>query len=363
MTGGTLYFYEDNEDAANTTVAELKAGTETIHLSNGTTAAGAIKVPARKSKEAKVTIGKLANAPKVSANYVSGKVTIPKNAAYRIIKSTDANGLPDFTTASTSKVELTVASDEDKLTADVAFAIDVQTTVSGKLPSKIGHYTFDALEDTNPSDVEAGTPVVTTPKPGKSTPVTNQAIEYTNNSETNTYKISFYESGKTPGTDKAKSSITLQPKAAGSTKNVATLKKIPLDATITIARVGNSKNKVWAGPEVKFDGTSATGGSGSGNVETSFALTVTWTNVKSIKIGSETYTSSSSASLPAKVDENTEIVVTSKNDKTVTITGPDSSAIDDKSTTKTVQVDDEDTDVTVHTYTFSMPSKAVTIGE
>jgi hypothetical protein len=97
-----------------------------------------------------------------------------------------------------------------------------------------------------------------------------------------------------------------------------------------------------------------------------YALSVTWDNIKSVAIGSTTYTKTDT--LPTSVDVNTKIVVISKNNKTATIVGPDSSNVtDEEGTNQVAELDDDNqptgnyNSVPFHTYTFDMPSKEVTI--
>ncbi len=92
-------------------------------------------------KEVKVSIAKLANGPKVTADYVNGVFKLPANCQYRITKSTD-KALGAWTNgeakASTLETDITVAG-----TIEVRTAAD---SVKKKAASKVGKLAYVAQD-------------------------------------------------------------------------------------------------------------------------------------------------------------------------------------------------------------------------
>jgi len=257
MTGGVIYI--STAQTAVTKAADEKADKV---------------LDKRPSKEAKVAIGKLANAPKVKANYVAGTITVPKGADYWNYKSGEA--VPATKSAVDKAVVLTLGTDID---ASANFAVDVQAQAvpTKKLASKLGHNVFAAQTATTVGSLGE----LAVDAKGKGT------IE--NKSSTESYVIYWWADGKTDisTADLKKKNTKKTTVKPGKT---ATLAKVASAAGIAVQRVGVSKKgeEAWAGTIVQFlEGPNVeaytageSGGSGGSTTPTvtKYAVTITGSN-------------------------------------------------------------------------------------
>jgi hypothetical protein len=244
MSGGALYFSVKGTDYDATEDDALK--TEDTEVVTGVKAT---VLPTRRSKEVKVTVSKLANAPKVTADYKKNTISIPKGAAYRVVR--DGEALDDLLPAAgvTAKTVISVDSTkEDKdgevINASEGFAIDVQTpgVTGSKLATKIGHYTFAAQDVTTVGD----TTVVKTDE--KSNAKGGIDFKVSNKSSADSYTVYYTPLGKS--TEK---SATIK---AGKDK---TFTKVSTAAgvTVTVQKVGDKATTTWSGTKVTLDGSAA----------------------------------------------------------------------------------------------------------
>lgn len=227
-------------------------------------------------KEVKVSVKKLANGPKIAANYVKNTITIPKGAEYRIT-SIDATALGTWT----QLADITKAEALDAATvAAKAGTIEVRTKAvagddkkAGKPASKVSRLSFDAVEvfnakiadatkqlllngnsltDIDVADVTVGDNGITVEyardKKGNAT-----GIIITNNT-TDAYQVfvdkdAKYGAGKTPvvpaGDVKAVAVGAATVKGETTTAKKVTIAKCD-NAQIFIRKAGNAKSAVWA---------------------------------------------------------------------------------------------------------------------
>jgi hypothetical protein len=246
MSGGAVYFSVQG----STTISDEKADV------TGVTGAKAIVLPQRRSKEVKVTIAKLANAPKAVADYKNNTISIPKGAGYRIIKDRTTT-LPDMGASVSDSKAVKVSVDRNAeadsadtygktIKADVAFSLDVQTLKTDTKPaSKVGHYIFAAQEET-PSSLT------------KSDEKSNKAggIDFTlaNADKDNAYKVTYYAVGKESG--KASTKTVAKGATAVKFSKVSTLAGV----SITVQRIGDKKTLTWTTAAANLDGSAANNG-------------------------------------------------------------------------------------------------------
>lgn len=136
--GATLYFRlkskEPAADAQADTLTDSKDSTQTYTAKVANTLPG---------KEVKVKIGKMANAPKATINYVKNTVKLPKNAKYVAFDAEAA--LPDASAWKTGDGEISDATVMNTILG--GGILEVRTTKSGKPDSKIAHYDFSVQEE------------------------------------------------------------------------------------------------------------------------------------------------------------------------------------------------------------------------
>lgn len=136
--GATLYFRlkskEPAADAQAETLTDSKDSTQTYTAKVANTLPG---------KEVKVKIGKLANAPKATINYVKNTVKLPKNAKYTVFGKEEA--LPDASAWKTGEGEISDATVMNTILG--GGILEVRTAKAGKPDSKIAHYEFSAQEE------------------------------------------------------------------------------------------------------------------------------------------------------------------------------------------------------------------------
>lgn len=338
MSGGTIYMCVPQQ--------EVEPVEEAFVEEDGTTEIAVQTLDARRSKEAKVTIGKRANAPKVSVNYVTGQITIPKNAQYRVTMYTEGTGagdLGEFSAKLTEKKILSLAQEEvegkdDIIVANAPFAVDVVTPGDGakKPDSKIGHTVFGPQEPTDYVD-SVKVEVVAIKK---KTDVVNITVE--NKSQTETYTFFIGDAAK---------GVTVKPSKTGTLKNV----EIKDTTTISVQRVGDKKTETWAGNKTEaadlegFTGKSldeikavAAGEGGNDTpVENTYTITSSSTKVSSVSAES------------AKAGETITVTLkTAASTAGFTVTDADGKAV---STTKVGSTS------TSKEWSFVMPASDVTI--
>lgn len=136
--GATLYFRLKSiapaADAQAETLTDSKDSTQTYTAKVANTLPG---------KEVKVKIGKLANAPKATINYVKNTVKLPKNAKYTVFDAEAA--LPDASAWKTGEGEISDAAVMNTILG--GGILEVRTSKAGKPDSKIAHYEFSAQEE------------------------------------------------------------------------------------------------------------------------------------------------------------------------------------------------------------------------
>lgn len=228
MTGGVIYVSAP-QDAAE---ADSKAD---------------VTLPRRASKEVKVSIAKLANAPKVTANYVTGEITVPKGASYRSYLKT-ATTIPSTEAAIKDDKGKYVAT-KFKVGTDIVatddFAVDVQTeAIAGtKLASKLGHYIFTKQTATEIADNTFGEYTETANKKGVYT------AKVKNNSATDSYTFTWWDS---TADDAKKYTKTVKPGATGTFAKIASVAGIAVERVGTKANAKNNIEAAWPGTMVKY---------------------------------------------------------------------------------------------------------------
>jgi hypothetical protein len=187
-------------------------------------------LPARQGKEVKVNIAKLANAPKLTVNYVKGTITLPANSSYR--KNVEGADLGGYTTVS-AKTVLTLSATEgtNNFTAEKAFSIDIKKKDDS---SKVGHTAFKAQGTTPTSEELTGIVTVEEKQVGSGTN-TSYKLVIKNSDKTYGYTIGYK---KTDGSD---ASVPVK-----ANKNKTVSKGVAGNQTLTITRDGNASTKEWA---------------------------------------------------------------------------------------------------------------------
>jgi hypothetical protein len=334
MSGGALHFSVKGTDYDATEDDALK--TEDTEVVTGVKAT---VLPTRRSKEVKVTVSKLANAPKVTADYKKNTISIPKGAAYRVVR--DGEALDDLLPAAgvTAKTVISVDSTkEDKdgevINASEGFAIDVQTpgVTGSKLATKIGHYTFAAQDVTTVGD----TTVVKTDE--KSNAKGGIDFKVSNKSSADSYTVYYTPLGKS--TEK---SATIK---AGKDK---TFTKVSTAAgvTVTVQKVGDKATTTWSGTKVTFDGSATNTGTTPSAPKAKSAITINSSKsaaIKSVSVGGSVVTDYSS------VEEGKQVIITTQYGSTLTF----------GSNVTDLQTDSSNSSSGTYVYTFTMPATAVT---
>ncbi|MDE6568620.1 MAG: hypothetical protein K2K70_12940 [Lachnospiraceae bacterium] len=233
-------------------------------------------------KEVKVSVKKLANGPKVAANYVKNTITVPKGAEYRITSAGDTalgtwTDLKDITKAEALDAA-TVAAKVGTIEVRTK-AVAAEGTKAGKPASKISRLSFGAVEqlawgntDSAVADFTADKKVkgdikfayvgteaskaitveyVTTTN--KKTGVTSTTgIKITNNS-TDAYQVYVNKAadGAAPAIG-VKGAVAVG--AATVKGETVTAKEVTIKncdkAQIFVTKVGNAKTATWASPFV-----------------------------------------------------------------------------------------------------------------
>lgn len=332
----------------------------------------------RISKAAKVSIGKLANAPKVTANYTKGTVTIPKGVDYRIFYEDDGevpemfaeeakkNGQKAATyevgSAEGDSVIVAATLDEDSGEYTTRkFAVDVQKAGSEKsAASKIGHYAFDGIKVTDAEEVAKIKADIVTKKE-----VTTLTLE---NKSSLTYNVSYKPIGaKAVKTSKlapnkklkiSKFDISETGKISYQVvgdKVTGTWPTIPKTDTNVIAEEGSD---IQSGIEYSYKNEDAEEDGGDGDEKAQSKITSIEANFKCY-IGSDEVTVNST-----NIEEGTEVTIkyspassSTKLDKATTlkITGADGTQIG------TVEFAKNATSGTSNT--FNMPAQNVSIAK
>jgi hypothetical protein len=229
MTGATLYFSVPAAGDIEPVTGYKFDGTNKIVDSAGGDVTAQV-LPARQGKEVKVTIKKLANAPKLTVNYVKGTITLPANSSYR--KNVEGADLGGYTTVS-AKTVLTLSATEgtNNFTAEKAFSIDIKKKDDS---SKVGHTAFKAQGTTPTSEELTGIVTVEEKQVGSGTN-TSYKLVIKNSDKTYGYTIGYK---KTDGSD---ASVPVK-----ANKNKTVSKGVAGNQTLTITRDGNASTKEWA---------------------------------------------------------------------------------------------------------------------
>lgn len=269
MTGASLYFSTPLKDVLPNTPAEVNfvSGKTTTKVDS----LKAFDLGNRAGADIKVTVKKRANAPKVSANYVKGTVTIPKGVVYevysyettysaaKVVSQTTVDAATTFGIGGTVKVGSkefkALGGDDLNVSSDFGITVFKKGT-DKKSDSKLGLFVFPAVnalkakvEDEKTAigeDAEKGVEVIdgvtfTVTKDTKG----NRTLTVTN---TNESAYSFTIGEKTYTIGKAKGT-------AAATKKIA---KIPVYQVVTISKTGDAKSMTWTTPFIKV-GITASG--------------------------------------------------------------------------------------------------------
>lgn len=218
-------------------------------------------------KEVKVSVKKLANGPKVTANYVKNTITVPKGAQYRITKADDSV-LGDWTDGDSAKALVLDAT----TVAETAGTVEVRTkavaaegTKAGKPASKISRLSFNPVEVLTVTPSEDNDITKATLKQGeKVLPITVEyvmtenkkthvksatGIKIINTSTDDAYQVYVNKAadGKAPAIG-VKGAVAV---GAATVKNNETkAKEVTIKncdaAEIYITKVGNAKTATWA---------------------------------------------------------------------------------------------------------------------
>jgi hypothetical protein len=395
QTGATLYFYvpgvsydSDSEaikNAADLKVLASKGETTPSEQVYDVDATAKSKAPVqavtltRQGKETKVTIGKLANAPKVTVDYVKGTIKVPAKTEYRLVEQTDGKYVVPATWSgsATSKdatvfdisstTALTPASGNPTINATKAFAVDVRTAAvttgsTPKLASKIGHNVFPAAAETKITDGD--TPIVAAtavPKTVSSTDTTikNYTVTLTNTSLNTDYTITYVKDDKGTKTTKKLN------KASSSTSPGKVTITGVYNGDITAQAQGNKAAGTWGGTDAKLvTKISGVGSKTGGNTDVAKLEVLNWTDIDYITIGSDTtqYTAGNFSSASYEKGDQITIVMTA-NDKTTTISDVLTKGDTVSETAYTYSAGaNVDGTIVAAKYKFLMPEKTVTIG-
>lgn len=218
----------------------------------------------RSSKPAKLNITKLANAPKVTPNYVKGTITIPKGAHVQIFSAGTggAYNTEDDTEAyetssdKTGTLNVAHALNREKWSSDQVadinamekFAVDIYTkgVVGSKLDSRAARYVFDAQGWTDIGLLSYSVSYASGKYTGivESTDTVNKYTVYYTDASTN-------HAAKTATT-------TLQTGTGESIKKgSAKLANIDITQPIYVTRDGNAKTLTWVGTKFQCTGWAA----------------------------------------------------------------------------------------------------------
>lgn len=267
--GATLYFRLAAHDSQTVNKTAATATTSDLYDATGN-AVSIYEVGSFPGVEAKVVIGKRANAPKVTVDYNKQQFTLPKNTEYRVVTSSKINAWTAASTTAATKLNL---SDISSLVGSLTSAtLEVRTAATATKPaSKINHIDFNMPETisakstnttANKTDAARLAYDVSANYVGASTTSQDLTVSYVYSAKTkkytgikftnttaNTYQILVLDAGSDAPTAAATGMKTISPGKADSTGTIT-----PKETTISVKDgqvvyiriIGNTKTKEWA---------------------------------------------------------------------------------------------------------------------